>query len=37
VLIDIRNLSQILAHIHDAELEIGEGPQPPQREGRFLQ
>jgi hypothetical protein len=35
VLIDMRNLSQILAH--DAELEIGEGPQPPQREGRFLQ
>ena len=24
---------QILAHVHDAEIEIGGGPEPPMREG----
>ena len=27
-LIDMRDLGQILAHVHDAEIEIGEGPEP---------
>jgi hypothetical protein len=28
-LIDMRDLGQILAHIRDAEFEVGEGPEPP--------
>ena len=32
-LIDMRDLSQLLAHVHDAEIEIGEGPEPARREG----
>jgi hypothetical protein len=32
-LIDMRDLSQLLAHVHDAEIEIGEGSEPPRREG----
>jgi hypothetical protein len=28
----MHDLNQVLAHIHDAEIEIGEGPEPP-REG----
>jgi len=28
-LIDMRDLAQLLAHVHDAEIEIGEGPEPP--------
>jgi hypothetical protein len=30
---DIRDLGQMLAHVHDAEIEISEGPEPPAREG----
>jgi hypothetical protein len=30
--IDMRDLPQTLAHVHDAEVEIGEGPEPPMRE-----
>jgi hypothetical protein len=30
--IDMRDLAQVLAHVHDPEIEIGEGPQPPPRE-----
>jgi CRISPR/Cas system type I-B associated protein Csh2 (Cas7 group RAMP superfamily) len=30
---DLRDLGQVLAHVHDAE--IGEGPVPPVRELRF--
>ena len=30
---DMRDLSQLLAHVHDAEIEIGEGPEPARREG----
>jgi hypothetical protein len=29
---DMRDLAQVLAHIHDAEIEISEGPEPPARE-----
>ncbi len=29
---DMRDLAQMLAHIHDAEIEISEGPGPPPRE-----
>jgi hypothetical protein len=25
----MRDLGQIMAHVHDAEIEIGEGPEPP--------
>ena len=28
----MRNLAQMLAHVHDAEIEIGEGPEPPLRD-----
>ncbi|SHG50290.1 hypothetical protein [Bradyrhizobium erythrophlei] len=28
---DMRDLSQVLAHIHDAEVEIGMGQRPPER------
>src|SRR5229473_1731424 len=31
--LDMRDLSQLLAHVHDAEIEIGEGPEPARREG----
>ncbi len=31
--VDIRDLAQVLAHIHDAAIEISEGPEPP-RAGR---
>jgi hypothetical protein len=27
-----RDLGQVLAHVHEAEIEIGEGPVPPRRE-----
>jgi hypothetical protein len=30
--IDTRDLAQMLAHLHDQEIEIGEGPEPPPRE-----
>jgi hypothetical protein len=30
-LLDMRDLAQILAHLHDAEIEIGEGPEPPRK------
>jgi hypothetical protein len=30
--IDMRGLDQVLAHVHDAEIEIGEHPEPPARE-----
>jgi hypothetical protein len=26
---DMRDLGQILAHVHDAEIEVSEGPKPP--------
>jgi hypothetical protein len=32
-LIDMRDLGQLLVHVHDAEIEICEGPEPPPREG----
>jgi hypothetical protein len=31
-LIDMRDLGQILLHLHDAEIEIGEGSEPPGRD-----
>src|SRR6202011_2556176 len=31
--IDMRDLDQVFAHVHDAEIEIGEGPEPA-RQGR---
>jgi hypothetical protein len=30
---DMRDLNQLLAHAHDAEIEICEGPTRPKREG----
>jgi len=27
--LDMRDLGQLLAHIHDQEIEIGEGSEPP--------
>ena len=30
--IDMRDLGQVLAHVHDAEIEISAGPEPPPRE-----
>jgi hypothetical protein len=30
---DMRDLDQLLAHVHDAEIDICEGPTPPEREG----
>jgi hypothetical protein len=35
-LLDMRDLIQVLAHVHDAEIEIGEGPEPPARDGPVL-
>jgi hypothetical protein len=32
-LVDMRDLGQVLVHVHDAEIEIIEGPGPPGREG----
>jgi hypothetical protein len=32
---DMRDLTQVLAHVHDAEIEISEGPEPPPRPGRL--
>jgi hypothetical protein len=32
--IDTRDLGQVLAHIHDAEIEISEGPAPPRAKVR---
>ena len=26
---DMRDLAQVLSHVHDAEIEIVEGPEPP--------
>jgi hypothetical protein len=31
-LIDTRDLWMILAHLHGAQIEVGEGPTPPPRE-----
>jgi uncharacterized C2H2 Zn-finger protein len=28
---DMRDLGQVLAHLHDAEIEIEEGPMPPRK------
>ena len=28
---DMRDLGQVLAHVHDAEIEISEGPEPPRQ------
>jgi hypothetical protein len=33
VLRDMRGLGQVLAHVHDQKIEIGEGLEPPPREG----
>jgi len=30
---DVRDLDQVLTHVHDAEIEISEGPEPPPRQG----
>jgi len=30
--IDMGNLAQMLAHVHDAEIDIGEGLEPPLRD-----
>jgi hypothetical protein len=30
----MRDLSQVIEHVHDAEIEIGEGPEPPRRDFR---
>ena len=30
---DLRDLDQILVHFRDAEIEISEGPEPPQPKG----
>jgi hypothetical protein len=30
--LDMRDLHQVLAHVHDAEIEISEGPTPPPRQ-----
>jgi CRISPR/Cas system type I-B associated protein Csh2 (Cas7 group RAMP superfamily) len=30
---DMRDLGQVLAHVHDAEIEISEGPEPLQPAG----
>jgi hypothetical protein len=32
-LVDMRDLSQVLAHVHDTEIEIGEGDEPPSAQG----
>ena len=32
MLIDMRDLGHVLAHVHDQEIEMGEGPKPPRRE-----
>jgi hypothetical protein len=32
---DMRDLGQVLVHVHDADIEIGEGPEPPRREARL--
>jgi hypothetical protein len=32
-LLDMRDLAQILAHVHDAEIGFEEGPVPSPREG----
>ena len=29
----MRDIGQLLVHVHDAEIEIGEGPELPLREG----
>jgi uncharacterized C2H2 Zn-finger protein len=31
---DMRDLAQTLAHVHDAEIEISEGSEPPPVKGR---
>jgi hypothetical protein len=33
VLFDTRDLGLLLAHVHDAEIEISEGPEPRARQG----
>jgi hypothetical protein len=33
---DMRDLDQLLAHVHDAEIEISEDPGPPARGGPLL-
>jgi hypothetical protein len=32
-LLVMRDLAQMLAHVHDVEIEIGEGTEPPPRDG----
>jgi hypothetical protein len=29
--LDMRDIGGLLAHIHDQEIEIGEGPEPPRQ------
>jgi hypothetical protein len=31
-LVDMRDLAQVLAHVHDAKIDISEGEEPPPRE-----
>jgi hypothetical protein len=31
--LDMRDLHEVLAHVHEAEMEISEGPESPPREG----
>jgi hypothetical protein len=30
---DMRDLAQVIEHIHDSEIEVLQGPVPPPREG----
>jgi hypothetical protein len=32
-MVRLRDLGEVLAHVHGAEIEIGEGATPPRREG----
>jgi hypothetical protein len=32
-LLDMRDLAQMLTHVHDVEIEIGEATEPPPRDG----
>ena len=34
---DMRDLGQVLAHVHDGDIEIAEGPAPPRAERQRAQ
>ncbi|SHH22555.1 hypothetical protein SAMN05443248_4123 [Bradyrhizobium erythrophlei] len=36
-LFDMRDLAQMLAHVHDAAMEVGEGPETPALGGAPMQ